>query len=360
MYFIKLALANFRNYEKVSVENLHPKRNLIVGENANGKTNFIEALNFLSSGKSFRGAPDEGLIRAGQETAYIGAEFLRKNSRQRMQAALLKRGRKSIRINGQPIGRMIELLGVANTVVFAPEDIKAVKEAPALRRRLMDLEISKLYPAYYTELQRYHALIKDKNKLLKERETDETLLFSYNQPLARCSAAIIRRRQSFCALLAQKAGEIHHMLSGEKEVFTLRYRSSVEGEDLEAAMENKLARMLTREREMGVSLVGPHREDLEFLIDGRDIRVYASQGQQRTAMLSIKLAAAQIAWQEMGECPVLLLDDVFSELDSKRRARLIETIAPYQAFITTADANSLKETRDANIYRIHQGGIFSK
>ncbi|MBQ9942029.1 MAG: DNA replication/repair protein RecF, partial [Christensenellaceae bacterium] len=334
--------------------------NIFTGDNAQGKTNLVEAMGYLASAKSFRGAQDGQLIRQGADCARIATEYRCRSHRGKIEATLLSDERRSIRIDGMPIRKISEMMGVLNCVIFAPEDLKTVKESPSLRRRLMDLEISKIRPSYYLDLQRYAIALKSKNKLLKDFAPDDALLGAYNATLLEAGSKVIARRQKFVDLLSAHAAELHSLLTDGKEQLSLQYRACCELSDIPTAFAAKLEGAKAREREMRVSLVGPHREDLMITIGGRDSKLYASQGQQRTAMLAIKLACARIAYESTGEMPVVLLDDVFSELDISRRERLLSLVAKHQVFITATDEAGIGSFKGARFYRVENGLVFCK
>jgi len=360
MFIKKLILKNYRNYEQLTLEELHPHINVFAGENAQGKTNLIEAVNYLSCGKSFRNVSDSHLVREGQERGYIAIQYGLASYAGRVEAALFHDGRRSILLNGLPVRKISEMIGVVNSVVFAPEDLKTIKESPALRRHLMDMEISKIRPIYYLDLQRYHIILKNKNKLLKQRTPDQALLATYNDSLLEYAEKLILRRKKFLELLQERAASLHYQLTGERESLALHYRAAADLSEVKNSLQKKLESAAGRERELGVSLVGPHREDIQILIDGKDSRYFSSQGQQRTAMLSIKLACAEIAYETTGERPVILLDDVFSELDIGRRKRLLSLMKNNQVFITATDATGVERFKEAKYYRVSAGAIFTK
>lgn len=333
----KIALKDFRGFSRLELDGFSKKVNVLIGKNAQGKTNFIESINYLSCGKSFRGASGAQMVREGCEICGIRAEYSKKSHNGKVEVVLQKDGRRSIKVNGLPARRMAELMGVANSIVFAPEDLQTVKGSPQLRRRLMDIEISKMRTAYYLELQKYYTILKNKNKILKAQKIDDALLSVYNEALCQSAEYIMKKREAFLAKLEQAAGEIFSFLAGGEEL-AIRYRACAELGHLPDSIAFKLQSAERREKELHTAMVGPHREDLEILINGRDARLYASQGQQRTAMLAIKLGCAKIAQEATGEAPILLLDDVFSELDIGRRERLLSLTGENQVFITATDA----------------------
>ncbi len=355
MRITSLALKDFRNFSRLSLENIHGGVNVFLGENAMGKTNLVEAVNYLSCAKSFRGAQDLRLIREGAAFAGIFARYESGERTGKIEVNILGEGKRGIRINGVPARKLSELMGVLNSVVFAPEDLKTIKEAPSLRRRMMDMELSKIQSVYYAELQTYYSVLRNKNKILKYKKLDGTLLETYNAALAKSGAYIIQKRTEFAGVLEKKAGALFPRLSG-KESFSLQYKPSAQPGD-EQALFKKLMQIKEREAEAGLSLLGPHREEMDFFINGKDARYYASQGQQRTAMIALKLAFAQIAEETLGEKPLILLDDVFSELDAARRKNLLSLMEGSQVFITATDALGIEGFPAADYYRVKEGTV---
>ena len=333
----KVALKDFRGFSRLELSGFSARVNVLIGRNAQGKTNFIESINYLSCGKSFRGASNAQMVREGCELAGLRAEYAKKSHNGKVEAVLQKDGKKSIKVNGLPAKRMAELMGVVNSIVFAPEDLQTIKQSPRLRRRLVDIEISKIRTAYYLELSKYYTILKNKNKVLKEKNVDAALLGVYSDALIESAQYLMKKREAFLKKLEQYAGQIFAALAGG-ETLSIRYRACAELDRLPDSLAFKMQAAERRERELHTALIGPHREDLEILIDGRDARLFASQGQQRTAMLAIKLGCAKIAEEATGEAPILLLDDVFSELDVQRRERLLSLTGENQVFITATDA----------------------
>jgi len=337
MYLDSLVIKKYRNYEHLGVA-FDSGINILQGENAAGKTNVLEAIGFLSFGKSFRTQKDADCIQQGNDKAYIKGTIVKTQGKLVVESVFMRDGKKSLKVNGEPARRMGELFGNFIAVVFSPEDLKVLKESPSLRRRFIDMEISKLRPKYFFELQEYNKTLMQKNALLKSR-IDETklkkLAYVYNEQLAEHGEKIISSRKEFLERLDEESKKVHSHLSGG-EALSLKYRCSVYADDIKSALEEKLNNALNSEIEQGFCLYGPHREDIAVSIDGSEIKAYSSQGQIRTAMLSLKLATLGIAKQDFSELPVLLLDDVFSELDQSRQNALLQYASGVQCFITTA------------------------
>ncbi len=357
MYIEQLALKNFRNFSALRLTEIANGINIFIGKNAMGKTNLIEAINYLSCGKSFRGARDNSLVQEDASCAGILAKYICTSHRGKIEANIFGDGRRSIRVNGMPVRKISQLMGIVNSVVFAPEDLRIIKEAPSFRRKMMDVELSKIQPGYYTGLQKYYTVLKNKNKLLKEQTQNRDLYAVYNFALVEHACAILKRRAVFITLLQEYAREFYKRLAGDAEDIQIQYRASAEIGALPGSLQKKIDAMEEREKEVRMSLVGPHREDIQISINGKDAKLYASQGQQRTAMLAIKLACAAIAEKQTGEKPVLLLDDVFSELDRQRGRRLLEIVGDGQVFITATDAAEIQRGKNAAVYSVNDAVV---
>lgn len=357
MIITGLVLSNFRNYRELALEGFSPGVNLLAGENAQGKTNLLEAINYLSCAKSFRAAQESGMILHGVRAAYLRADYQNASTRGKIEAALFGDRRRSVKVNGLPAKTVGDMLGHINTVVFTPEDLRTVKEGPSLRRRMLDVELCKVRPAYYGDLQAYTRLLREKNALLKAARPDGALLSVFNEQLAGAGAKIIERRAAYLARLGAFAQQMHAGLAAG-ESLELRYKCCADVQNPLTSLQKKLEDVCARECEMHTALVGVHREDIEIVINGRDARLYASQGQQRTAMLSVKLACAALVRDYTGEYPVLLLDDVFSELDQRRKERLLQKTKKTQVFITSADISEIDKLTEANFYEVSEGRVF--
>ncbi len=357
MFINSLVLKNYRSYENLTAL-FSDGINILQGKNAAGKTNVLEAIGFLSMGKSFRTQKEVECIREGAQSAYIKGGIVKKQGQLSVEALLSMLEKKSLKISGQPVKKMGELFGNFIAVVFSPEDLKVLKESPTLRRRFIDMEISKLKPAYFYELQEYNKALAQKNALLKSRMAEnqlKKLVSIFNEQLADHGARIIKSRQAFLQRLDEISRTVHHDLSNG-ETLSLKYKCSVTGDDVQKALLEKMDKSLTSEIEQGFCLYGPHREDLAVALNGSEIKAYSSQGQIRTAMLSLKLATFEIAKADFSESPVLLLDDVFSELDNARQNALLERINGAQCFITTAVPLKCAQ---AHTYTVAQGTIKS-
>ena len=358
MYLESLTLKQYRNYENLSIR-FADGINILQGRNAAGKTNLLEAVGFLSFGKSFRTQKETECIREGQETAYIKGHIICAQGPLGMEALLSVQDKKSLKVNSQPVKKMGELFGHFIAVVFSPEDLKMLKESPSYRRRFMDMEISKLRPTYFFELQEYQKALAQKNALLKSRINEnqlKKLVSIYNEQLSVHGEKIIQARQAFLKRIDEMGREIHRNLS-DGEFLSVKYKSSVSTDRIREALFEKMEKSLSSEIEQGFCLYGPHREDFSVTLNNSEIKAYSSQGQIRTAVLSMKLATLRIANQDFAESAVLLLDDVFSELDAARQSALLQHVKGAQCFITTAVPI---KNAPAHIYLVADGHVHAK
>lgn len=356
MHIVNLKLKDFRNYKN---QELIPKKglNILYGKNAQGKTNVVESVYYLSTGKSFRTPRDTQLIRFGEEFAYIKAEFKTRAGKNIEEAMIKKDGTKSFKINSLPVKKLGHLFGNFSCIAFTPEDIKAIKEAPSQRRRLIDVEISKIKPSYFFELKGYYKILGDKNALLKGRigEDEKRLISVYNEQLAKYAKSIIGLRDAFLREVHESFQSIYSFISGKKNKADIKYKPCVGLKDTKKVFFEKVESLMHREIDYKQTFFGPHKEDMIFLLDEKEAKSYCSQGQQRTIMLSYKLAVLNMIKDRTDESPVLVLDDVFSELDFDRQKNLTEFLKESQVFITTAVPINVKE--DHRAFIIEEGNI---
>ncbi len=341
MYIKSLSLKNFRNYQEQHLT-FDETTNVFCGSNAQGKTNLLEALYLFSMGKSFRTVQDADLIRFGEEYTKLSLTFCDHNREHNLEIIILRNKKKQIKINGLTISRLSELVGHLNVVLFYPEELGLIKEGPHIRRRFMDVALSQLRPAYYHTLGRYQRVVEQRNKLIKRIRTSHNssglseTVFVWNEKLADYGLELMQYRAEFMKRLDALAQKAHFEATGEKLNVVYKPRFTTKEAFLEKLEENFM-----REVEQGYTLYGPHREDFEIYIDDKVAKSFGSQGQQRSAVLSLKLAQADLLFEEYGEYPVLLLDDIMSELDQKRRAYLVGKIPDKQVFITCTELDSL-------------------
>lgn len=358
-----IRLINFRNYFTSSL-NLNKKINVLIGKNAQGKTNFLEAVYLCARGKSFRTNSDKDMINFEKQEAYVGA-FMNVENYERFIEVKLERDRaKTIRINKNPLENNRELDSGLNVVVFSPDDLSLVKEGPFMRRDFLNREISQIKPLYSYNLKKYERILYQRNNILKSNKTfqeKKDLLDVFDFQMVKYGAFLIRERETYIRELSKITNLIHKNVTNSKENIDLEYSSNLEGcEDLnhlekyylEAIKSNLSKDILNR-----TTFLGPHRDDMKIIVNGKDLRTFGSQGQQRTAVLSIKLSEVELIKNERGSYPVLLLDDVFSELDKSRRKYLIKSLKNIQTIITVTDAMDLVELDeiDKTVFTVRDG-----
>ena len=355
-----LYLENFRNYTQADVY-WHPQINLLSGLNAQGKSNLLEAIVYLSLTTSFRAVAEQELLAWEAPHFFLTGKIQTAAGKIDISAAYDRSKQKRWRVDEQPCTRRGQIVGLFHTVIFSPEDVDLVKAGPSLRRRFLNRQISQLSPEYFSLLQRYNKVVSQRNGCLRQDNPDADILQAFNQQLIRLGAAILWRRRAILTQLAPLAAELHAELSGGEELklnyqcFSLALEATTEAE-LEAAFAQELQRLQQAELARRITMVGPHRDDLDVYIDGTLAKRYASQGQQRTVALALKLAELQLAEQQRGEAPVLLLDDVLSELDEKRRAQLLQQIGQQtQTFITSTERDLPLPT--GQVWLIERGTI---
>ena len=336
--FVKrLNVENFRPYEKAQLMPA-PGVTLLYGGNAQGKTALIEALYLTCTGRSHRTTRDAELVKTGEMFARVTVEAERRDGRHDVEILLRPGEKKRITVGGSVASRSGDLMGHVTGVLFSPEDLRMVKDGPAERRRFVDMELSQMRPAYYAALQRYNRALLQRGTLLKTG--DLTCLDAWDEQLAKSGAEIMRARISFVEKLSGIAKEVHRSISGG-EALQIEYRpgakAAPDAESILKLLQDARAQDIRR---MTTS-VGPHRDDLAFFVAGADARAYGSQGQQRTLALSLKLSELEVMRLETGEYPVLMLDDVMSELDPDRRRFLLERLSSVQTLIASTDPTDL-------------------
>lgn len=332
MFIESLELKNYRNYKELHID-FNPGTNVLYGDNAQGKTNILESAYVCATTKSHRGTRDKDIIGFGQEESHIKMVIRKEGVPYRIDMHLKKNKTKGVAVNGIPIHKASELFGIVNVVFFSPEDLNLIKRGPADRRRFVDLELCQLNKLYVHSLVQYNRCIMQRNKLLKElsfKPNLEGMLDIWDMQLVSYGREIIRYRSAFLGELDEMVGEIHCRLSGGKEQLVLNYEPNVKDKELERA----LLRSRSQDIRQRATLIGPHRDDVSFIVNEIDIRKYGSQGQQRTAALSLKLAEIELVKKTVRDYPILLLDDVLSELDSKRQEHLLNAISHIQTVIT--------------------------
>lgn len=368
MFIESLKVKNYRNYEELDI-NFENKVNVILGENAQGKTNIMESIYVLAMAKSHRTSNDKDLIRWDEEYAKIEGRIHKKNTSVPLELIISKKGKKA-RCNHIEQQRLSQYIGNMNVVMFAPEDLHLVKGSPQVRRRFIDMEIGQVSPVYLYEYTQFQKILQQRNHYLKmlqtKKQNDFAMLDVLTEQFIQYAVKILEKRFQFLKLLQKWAEPIHKGISRNLETLQIQYKPSVdvsESMNLSKMVEEyqeKFVKIKQREIDRGVTLFGPHRDDLVFIVNGRDVQTFGSQGQQRTTALSLKLAEIELIHAEIGEYPILLLDDVLSELDDYRQSHLLNTIqGRVQTFVTTTSVDGIDHItlREASTYEVIQGGM---
>ena len=357
MVIKSLKLKNYRNYELLNLT-FDPKTNILYGDNAQGKTNILEALYLSGTTKSHRGTKDRDLIQFGREESHLETVVEKNGVLFQIDMHLKKNSPKGIAINKIPIRRAGELFGIVHFVFFSPEDLNIIKEGPAGRRRFIDLELSQLDKVYLSNLSNYNRIINQRNSLLKEIVYQKDLIDTldiWDMQLAEYGTKIIERRKKFIDEVNRIIGGIHEKLTGGRENIELSYESSAG----ELSMEEMLRKNRERDIRFKSTSAGPHRDDLCFRVGDLDIRKFGSQGQQRTAALSLKLSEIELVKMLIHDTPILLLDDVLSELDKNRQNYLLDSIHDIQTVITCTGLDEFVNHRFSinKIFHVKNGSI---
>jgi len=366
LYIKRVNLKNFRNYESLDIE-IGEGVNIFYGQNAQGKTNIIESVYMCSTGKSHRTQKDNELIRWGNDEARIKIDFIRENDEKSVDIYLNKNTKKQIKLNGVKLNRIGELIGSLNTVIFSPDHMKIIKEGPVERRRFVDIILSQVKPGYYHNLVQYLKVLEHRNRLLGEAENNRAVISTmdiWNEQLAGFGAKIIIARRNFIDNICNIAAATHEGISHGKESLKLVYNSSIDHmaasePEVKKSFVEALERTLHIDMRRGSTHKGPHRDDILFFINDTEVKTYSSQGQQRTALLSLKISELKYIEDETEELPILLLDDVFSELDNERQKYLVDFIRDIQTIITCTDVEYMEKLKlgDSRIYKVADGTV---
>lgn len=357
----RLRLHAFRNYERLDIAP-DPHLTVLCGPNAQGKTNILEALHLCCVGKSHRAGRDRELIRWGAEESAVQVFAQQRDGTHEVSVQLFRdaRRKKIVRVGGAKVTRIGELMGHLNGVLFSPEDLSIVKDGPGERRRFIDMELSQLRPAYFYALQQYVRALSQRNNLLREIAKDARLLptlDAWDEQLARMGEVIVLHRRDYIARLSEEAQRNHASISGG-ETLSIRYQSQFEtAENVAERFYAQLQSARSEDMRRMTTTVGAHRDDLRFEIGGKEARIFASQGQQRTIVLALKLAEIAAIERERGETPVLMLDDVMSELDPRRREMLVERLDGVQTLVTCTDMSDLAGAKAGAIYHVKSGQL---
>ena len=357
MIIQSIELNNFRNYENLQIS-FDEGTNIFYGDNAQGKTNILEAAYLSGTTKSHKCSKDKEMIRFGEQEAHIRTVVVKKDKEYQIDMHLKNKRSKGIAINKVPIKKASELFGILNMVFFSPEDLNIIKNGPAERRRFLDSELCQLDKIYLSDLTTYNKILNQRNKLLKDmvyRPDLKDTLPVWDMQLVETGRKIIRRRKQFVDELNEIVHDIHYRISGEKEDLLLQYEPSIE----DIFFEDELSRVKERDMRQCMTSVGPHRDDLLFSIGEVDIRKFGSQGQQRTSALSLKLSEIELVKRSIHDTPVLLLDDVLSELDSNRQNYLLNSIHDTQTLITCTGLDEFVKNRFQinKIFKVVQGTV---
>ncbi|MTK13205.1 MAG: DNA replication/repair protein RecF [Clostridiaceae bacterium] len=360
MYVKYLQLINYRNYKELNIE-LSKSVNVFIGDNAQGKTNILESIYYCSIGKSPRTSRDKELINWNGEEAYIKLYVSKERLDKKIEIKIFKEGKKGINVNSIKVNKISELMGVLNVVIFSPEDLKIVKESPSFRRKFLDIELCKLSKKYYFNLVQYNKSLNERNIILKKyNEKQEYMLEVYDEQLSKYGGAIVKTRDKYIKSLNDNGKSIHSDITSKAENIDFNYITSVKNVD---NAEHELLDMLKINRikdfEKRATSIGPHRDDFNIKINGIDTKVFGSQGQQRTSVLTIKFASLEIVKEVTGEYPVLLLDDVLSELDANRQKFILNSINNIQTFITCTGIGDIEKylKNEAQLFKVKNGTV---
>ena len=360
MFIEKLALNNFRNYNEEEIS-FSKGINILYGDNAQGKTNVLEAIYMTATTKSHRGNRDKEVIQFGFDEAHIRADIKKNDIIHRIDMHLRKNKSKGVAIDMVSIKKSIQLFGLVNIILFSPEDLSIIKESPAERRRFMDMELCQLNKLYYSDLSSYNKVLNQRNNLLKQIAFDgksKDTLDVWDEQLVKYGIKVISARNNFIELINEIIKQIHSSLTSDKEEIKVIYEKNVD--------ENGYLEELRDKRFVDLKYqttnVGPHRDDISFMVNDIDVKKYGSQGQQRTVALSLKLSEIELVKKTIKDNPILLLDDVMSELDSTRRDALLSYISDIQTIITcTGYDDFIKERLNIDkIYKVTGGKIYEQ
>lgn len=353
MYISKIKLINFRNYEEQEIT-LHPNLNIFYGDNAQGKTNIIESIYLCSIGKSFRTSKEKELIKFDKDFTSVWIEYTKSDREGSIKIEIEQK--KNIFVNGIRIKKLSELLGKLNIVIFTPDDIQILKEGPQKRRRFLDMMIGQLRPNYVHCLNLYNQTLEQRNNYLKQIKLEhkpEEMLDIWDEKLAEYGEKIYFYREEFIHKIKQKINTIHKEITGDKEELEIEYESN-------CSNKQEYLALLKERRKLdilkGFTTKGVHRDDFMIYINHELVNVYGSQGQNRTAILSLKIAELQVIYDEIGEYPILLLDDFMSELDEKRRNSFLHYIKNTQVMITCTDKIEIIK-QNAKLFQVSKGEL---
>lgn len=359
MFIKKVLLLNYRNYKELNIE-LGMNVNVFIGNNAQGKTNVLEAIYYCGFARSHRNSKDKELISWNEENAYISLSVGKERLDKRIDINILKDGKKAIKVNSIKITKIGELIGVFNVVMFSPEDLKIVKESPGIRRKFIDMELCQLSNKYYYNLVQYNKVLNERNLTLRNKKIDEFILDIYDEQLSGFAEQIIKSRMDYIKKLNDHGKDIHKEITSGNEEIEFKYISTIKDLDnIKKSMKDGLYKNRSKDMERRNTGIGPHRDDFEIMINNIDAKSYGSQGQQRTSVLTIKFASLNIIREITGEYPVLLLDDVLSELDFIRKSYILNSIQGIQTVITCTGIEDISKylKDDAKVFTVKNGNV---
>ncbi len=355
MYINNIKLTNYRNYSLLNVD-LSKNVNIIIGENAKGKTNILESIYLCATSKSNRSCTDKEIIKIGENSSIVNISYNRDNINHNIILKLNKTNKKQISIDGEINKKISSLLGNIFVVFFSPDNLSLVKGSPIERRKFLDLEICQIDKYYLKNLSSFHKILKERNALLKDNEKNNNFLLDvYDEQLVNYGIKIINTRQIFIDELNEYYSTLHYEISGKKEKANIIYKKNVDEQNYLSKLKQNRKMDLERKN----TSVGPHKDDFLFIVNDINLRNYGSRGQVRTAVLALKLAEIEIIKQKVNVSPILLLDDVLSELDEKRQFFLIEQLKDIQTLITGTGVEDfiLKKLGDTTIFKINNNTL---
>lgn len=359
MYIQEIQLKDFRNYKELQVS-FSKNVNIFLGNNAQGKTNLLEAIYLNAMAKSFKTMRDREMIRFGEAFCKVKTDCIIGGEAHTTEILITKEGKKGIKINGVKVQKITELLERIYIIIFSPEDLKIVKDEPEKRRRFIDRELCLIKPGYFHALNNYKRALKQRNTYLKEEMIENSVLDIWDMELAKYGSKVVSERNAFIGKINEISREIHHKISGGKENLSVKYEPNTNVcHDMKGYFYNLLKEKRSDDIKNRTTGIGPHKDDIKISAGEIDLRKFGSQGQQRTAALSLKLSEIKLIEEEMREKPILLLDDVLSELDHERQSFLIHSLGGNQLFITTTDLSGkvARELPEGKILKITEGQI---
>ena len=356
MYISKINLENFRNYEKQEL-NIDKGLNIFIGNNAQGKTNIIESIYVSSIGKSFRANIDREMIRMDNSNAKVHIEYMKADRENSIDILFDDQKTKQVKLNGIKLDKLSQVVGNIQTVLFSPDELQVLKQLPGVRRKFFDISISQIKPMYVYHILEYNKVLKQRNALLKQMKFDRSLIDTidiWDEKLVNAGYVLIENRQKYVDKINLKITDRHLYISDNKEHLVLKYLPSVSSKE---EFINKLKKGLQMDIQNGYTGGGPHKDDYAFYINDILLNKFGSQGQQRSGILSYKLAEIDNLYEEYKEKPILLLDDVTSELDKNRIEKLLKNIQGYQTIITCTDIDNFRVLTGYKVFSVNAGNV---